>query len=114
MVLIFTPFATMQKNKSTERQNKKFKNTSHQLNVAQNVLISNLPFPTYAAIIPVFRKKYRIGQMKSYPELHNLWQPGSRAVRKWKENGKIKRKWRENEEMERKWSGNEEMQRDSL
>ena len=77
MVLIFTPFATMQKNKSTERQNKKFQNTSHQLNVAQNLLISNLPFPTYAAIIPVFRKKYRIGQMKSYPELHNLWQRGS-------------------------------------
>ena len=33
--------------------------------------------------------------------LHNLWQPGSRAVRKWRENEKMKRKLRENEEMER-------------
>ena len=33
--------------------------------------------------------------------LHNLCQPGSRAVRKWRENKKMKRKWRENEEMER-------------
>ena len=35
------------------------------------------------------------------PGLHNLLQPGSRAVRKWRKNEKIKRKWRENEEMER-------------
>ena len=41
--------------------------------------------------------------MKSYPGLHNLWQPGSQAVRKWRENGKIKRKWRENEEIEWEW-----------
>ena len=51
---------------------------------------------------------------ESQPGLHNLWQFGSRAVRKWRENEKMKRKWRENEEMERKWKENEEMERDSL
>ena len=51
---------------------------------------------------------------ESQPGVHNLWQFGSRAVRKWRKNEKMKRKWRENEEMERKWKENEEMERDSL
>ena len=36
------------------------------------------------------------------PGLYNLWQPGSRAVRKWRENKEMKRKWRKNEEIVRK------------
>ena len=43
-----------------------------------------------------------------YAGLHNMWQLGSRAVRKWRDNEKMKRKWRENEKMKRKWRDNEE------
>ena len=39
--------------------------------------------------------------------LHNLWQPGSWAVRKWRENEKMKREWRENEEMVREGGNGE-------
>ena len=46
--------------------------------------------------------------------MHNLYQPGSWAVRKLRENKKMKRKWRENEEMERKGTNNEEIERDLL
>ena len=61
----------------------------------------------------IFFLEIIIKATESQPGLHNLWQSGSRAVRKWRENEKMKRKWRENEEMERKWKENEEMKRDS-
>ena len=47
--------------------------------------------------------KYAITEDKKtfWPGLHNLWQPGSQAVRKWGDTEKMKRKWRENDEKER-------------